>query len=894
MFALTDWRLGRTLVLLILLATTGKVFAQFGGGSGTAEDPYLIQTAAHLNYVRVCRTAHFLQTNSIDLNVAPYNQGSGWNPIGTPTAPFSGSYDGGCFTISGLYINLSYSLAGLFGFTSNAEITRVRLENASITASSWVGSLVGNCNDTNISSCLISSNVTGDDLVGGLAGIMESCNVSECQIIANVNTLSGTQIGGLCGCATDCNFISCKTGGTCSGTMYIGGIVGCSNGTTLLNSYSSMNLNSGLYMGGLVGQMDFGSLGFSYFNGTMSNGMEEGGLIADGSAVTVTNSYWDTQTSGTNTSDGGEGRTTAQMTYPYSSNTYVGWDFDGTWVADSTETENGGYPYLQMNSLSGAVDAPNFSHASGYYNSSFMLTLQSNTYNSIIYYSVDGTEPSMQSTIYSTPIAITETVTVKAFAMRPGWVNSNTVTANYYLGMYGGGNGTETDPYLISTPVQLYNVRYALDACFKQTQDIDMNVEPFNTDIGWTPIGNAVTDGYISFSGIYDGDAWKISNLYINTNIVYAALFGGTSGAELRNICLDDVDVNGNSYTAGLVGYCVGSVIERCSVSGVIHGNYSVGSLFGFLGSSNVSNCFSHAAVSGYSGVGGLVGHIYLNSDVVNCYSTGLVICSGSAHGGLIGEATLTSWNVSASYWNIETSGQSTSVAGIGKTTDEMTFPYAQDCYENWLFDNIWKSDEEGINGGYPYFYRRVRSPLITNTPVSSEIPVMVTISCETAGSRIFYTLDDSIPDVNSISYLEPFYVYPDADSIVCVKAIAMRDGFIDSGITSQILNFHYGSELMDGSNVAQVLSMSLYPNPTTGESRIKIVTSKPISPKIDIYNARGQHIRSLIDKVPGQGEYTLFWDGKDNKGLKVATGVYFIRLDLGHYSYNRKLIVIK
>ena len=174
MFALTDWRLGRTLVLLILLATTGKVFAQFGGGSGTAEDPYLIQTAAHLNYVRVCRTAHFLQTNSIDLNVAPYNQGSGWNPIGTPTAPFSGSYDGGCFTISGLYINLSYSLAGLFGFTSNAEITRVRLENASITASSWVGSLVGNCNDTNISSCLISSNVTGDDLVGGLAGIMES------------------------------------------------------------------------------------------------------------------------------------------------------------------------------------------------------------------------------------------------------------------------------------------------------------------------------------------------------------------------------------------------------------------------------------------------------------------------------------------------------------------------------------------------------------------------------------------------------------------------------------------------------------------------------------------------------------------------------------------------
>jgi hypothetical protein len=68
-------------------------------------------------------------------------------------------------------------------------------------------------------------------------------------------------------------------------------------------------------------------------------------LIGRKGNSTVNNSYWNIQTSGQSSSAGGFPRTTAQMTYPYDSNTYVDWDFSNVWEED-TENTNGGYPYL--------------------------------------------------------------------------------------------------------------------------------------------------------------------------------------------------------------------------------------------------------------------------------------------------------------------------------------------------------------------------------------------------------------------------------------------------------------------------------------------------------------------------------------------------------------------
>jgi hypothetical protein len=61
-------------------------------------------------------------------------------------------------------------------------------------------------------------------------------------------------------------------------------------------------------------------------------------------------------TADTDSSEGGEGRTTAQMTYPYADTTYVGWDFTTVWAVD-TDGRNQGYPYLGVSAAATTWDA---------------------------------------------------------------------------------------------------------------------------------------------------------------------------------------------------------------------------------------------------------------------------------------------------------------------------------------------------------------------------------------------------------------------------------------------------------------------------------------------------------------------------------------------------------
>ena len=82
-----------------------------------------------------------------------------------------------------------------------------------------------------------------------------------------------------------------------------------------------------------------------------------GGLIADVSGsetveegepdlVHTYSCYWDREISSVFTSQGGSGRTTREMTYPYAAGAYLNWDFNETWAHDPTFSKNGGYPWL--------------------------------------------------------------------------------------------------------------------------------------------------------------------------------------------------------------------------------------------------------------------------------------------------------------------------------------------------------------------------------------------------------------------------------------------------------------------------------------------------------------------------------------------------------------------
>ncbi|MFA5498344.1 MAG: hypothetical protein WC327_02245, partial [Candidatus Cloacimonadia bacterium] len=147
------------LVLLVMFLTTGLLNAQFAGGSGVEEDPYLIGTAAHLNNVRNYMEAYFLQIDDIDLT------GYDWEPIGvlpTPEGdqPFYGTYNGNNYLIENLSISSpNHDYIGLFGYSIDAELKNIRLSQVDIDADSaiCVGAITGIAINSFVSNCSVVS-----------------------------------------------------------------------------------------------------------------------------------------------------------------------------------------------------------------------------------------------------------------------------------------------------------------------------------------------------------------------------------------------------------------------------------------------------------------------------------------------------------------------------------------------------------------------------------------------------------------------------------------------------------------------------------------------------------------------------------------------------------------
>ncbi len=154
----------------------------------------------------------------------------------------------------------------------------------------------------------------------------------------------------------------------------------------------------------------------------------------------------------------------------------------------------------------------------------------------------------------------------------------------------------------------------------KLTCDIDLKNEP------WTPIGGV---GLVHFSGVFDGNDHKISNLLVmpasDDDNSYKGLFGAARGI-IKNLTLENVNVKGHSKVGALVGDGQNAKIEKCKVIGGsvistpangLKGN-NVGGLVGYLyadGKSEtyafVNNCsVENLTVKAYSDVAGLVGTV--------------------------------------------------------------------------------------------------------------------------------------------------------------------------------------------------------------------------------------------------------------------------------------------
>ena len=164
--------------------------------------------------------------NDIDASAtATWNLGAGFDPIGDSSTPFTGSFSGMGYTITGLVINRSTeSFVGLFGRTDAAVIQDIGLVAASIYGDDFVGALAGSmASSTDVDRCFSMGSVNGSDYVGGLIGI-GSANIMNCFSTCIV---TGTNnVGGLQGQHTYGDIWRCYTAGAVSGSTDVGGLIG--------------------------------------------------------------------------------------------------------------------------------------------------------------------------------------------------------------------------------------------------------------------------------------------------------------------------------------------------------------------------------------------------------------------------------------------------------------------------------------------------------------------------------------------------------------------------------------------------------------------------------------------------------------------------------------------
>ncbi len=209
-----------------------------------------------------------------------------WTPIGTESQPYTGTFDGNNYTITGLTVNQTRNYVGLIGcIGSDGTVKNVKLENV---------------------------NITGDGyFVGGVAGTnygtIENCSVDG--TLTNYVQYLGGVVGDNYG-----SIIGCSSSGTITGTgPNVGGIGGQSVGGTIMACYSVANIKGRSSSGGVLGQTNRETVVIACYHakGNVTGEQSRIGGVIGWNYGKVTACYWENnQGQGIGDNQAGTGETT--------------------------------------------------------------------------------------------------------------------------------------------------------------------------------------------------------------------------------------------------------------------------------------------------------------------------------------------------------------------------------------------------------------------------------------------------------------------------------------------------------------------------------------------------------------------------------------------------------
>jgi sugar lactone lactonase YvrE len=686
-------------------------------GFGVEGDPFLIQNPDDLLALSTdphAAGANFELSADIDMNdlqdgvYEPFRFAGVLDGNGHSISNFHHSGDGhevGFFSnISGIVRNVTLidpfvdggsgdKIGALAGSASRgATIENCHVDNAVVSGSNYVGGLVGYGGIFSlyekwaaiILNCSSSGVVTGNDYVGGITGIGRATNTRSYSMVSGRN-----YIGGLIGYAVSA-VSNCRAEGAISGSDYVGGLIGktysvnyptvsvensCAIGDVtgqtwvggliglqserISNCYARCDVDGVANVGGLCGAC--GSLMVNcYSTGEVTGITDAGGLTGLGGAKSFS-CFWDIQTSGQTSSGVGKGLTTDLMK---SEVTYAGFGCDELWTID----DGNEYPYLLWENRPGQLVAkPTYGGGTGTTDDPYLIyTAEQMSIIGLVLCDYD-----------------------KHFKLMAD------IDMSYYDGIDGRPNyNIPGTAYMESGSGRTQAFSGVFDGCYHTISNLCLN----NTG-----------ERYVGCFGYVDGDVGstgeglaEVKNLgLVDPNIVDTSFTGndkaiGSLMGSLRygtvSSCYvlsgsinatTDPQSNREAYVGGLVGMNSynGSIIRSfssCSVAGTGQWCYA-GGLAGYnWRTAEILDCYSNSSVEGYQGkTGGLVGENY-EATIRNCYSTGPVtVGTGYKGRGLVGYngGFFHEGIIEESFWDIQSSGCTSSAGGAGLTTEEMQDP---------------------------------------------------------------------------------------------------------------------------------------------------------------------------------------------------------------------------
>ncbi|MBD3402733.1 T9SS type A sorting domain-containing protein, partial [candidate division GN15 bacterium] len=139
-------------------------------------------------------------------------------------------------------------------------------------------------------------------------------------------------------------------------------------------------------------------------------------------------------------------------------------------------------------------------------------------------------------------------------------------------------------------------------------------------------------------------------------------------------------------------------------------------------------------------------------------------------------------------------------------------------------------------------------------------------------------------------------WLAPDWDNLMTNPVVVANDTDGD-GAPDDTTLYNVVTDVEDTPDEELPLGFELqqnYPNPFNPTTTIEFSLPSQSRVRLDVYNVLGQRVNTLVDKELSAGSYAVEWNGRNNAGTPVATGVYFYRLTTDEYTSSKKMLLLK